>query len=74
VEQHYRVNTRALEVVDAFKTFKAVVENESGKRICEVMTDNARELSMGEMRRFCKAEGIKISTTTPYHPISNGVT
>ena len=62
-----------LEAVDVFKTFKAVVENELGKGICEVMTDNARELSMGEMLCFCKAKGIKISTTVPYHPASNGV-
>ena len=28
---------------------------------------------MGEMSRFCEAEGIKISTTVPYHPALNGV-
>ena len=41
----------------------------SGK---EVMT-NARELPMGKMSHFCEAEGIKISTTIPYHPALNGV-
>ena len=69
VDDHTRpVYTRPLrlksEAADAFKTFKATVEKESGK---EVMTDNARELSMGE------AEEIKISTTVPYHPAPNGV-
>lgn len=61
------------EVVKAFKAFKVVVENESGRKIREVMTDNVRELSTGEMRRFCEAEGIKLSTTVLYHPASNGV-
>ena len=61
------------EAVDAFKAFKAVVENELGREIREVMTDNAPELSMSEMCRFCEAEGIKLSTTVPYRPASNGV-
>ena len=61
------------EAADAFKSFKAAAENESGKRIREVLTDNTRELSMGEMSRFCEAEGIKLNTTVPYHPASNGV-
>ena len=33
---------------EAFKKFKAAAENESQKRMREVMTDNARKLSMGE--------------------------
>ena len=37
------------------------------------MTDNAQELCMGEMLRFCEAEGIKVSTKVPYCPDSNGV-
>jgi transposase InsO family protein len=62
------------EAVAAFKTFKAMVENELGRKVREVMTDNAHKLSMGEMRTFCKTKGIRISTTVPYHPVSNGVT
>jgi hypothetical protein len=50
-----------------------MVKNKSSRRICEVMTDNAHELSMGEMRTFCETEGIRISTTVPYHPASNGI-
>jgi len=37
------------------------------------MTDNARELSMREMRNTYKREGTKRHTTVPYHPTSNGV-
>ena len=35
---------------EAFKILKAAAENKSQKRMREVMTDNARELSIGEMR------------------------
>jgi len=37
------------------------------------MTDNARELSMGEMCDICERDSIKLHTTVPYHPASNGV-
>ena len=61
------------EAVTAFKVFRAAAELESGKRLREVMTDNAGELSMGEMRELCEQEGIKLHTSVPYHPVSNGV-
>ena len=61
------------EAVEAFKVFKAAAENESGKKIRKIMTDNARELSMREMREICERDGIKLNTTVPYHPASNGV-
>jgi transposase InsO family protein len=59
--------------VDAFRMYKAAAEGESGKKLREVMTDNAGELSKGEMRKICEEEGIRLSTTVPYHPASNGV-
>ena len=37
------------------------------------MTDNARGLSMHEMRDICKRDSIKLHFTVPYHPASNGV-
>jgi len=61
------------EAPEAFKAFRVATENGSGKWLCEVMTDNARELSMGEMRDICERNGIKLHTTVPYHPVSNGV-
>jgi len=54
----------------AFKILKAAAENESQKMI--VMTDNARELSMGEMRQTCEQEGIKHYTSVRYSPELNG--
>jgi len=53
------------EAPDAFKAFRAAAENESGKRLREVMTDNARELSMGEIRDICDRDGVKLHTTVP---------
>ena len=32
------------------------------------MTDNARELSMGEMRDICEYDSIRLRTTVPYPP------
>jgi len=58
---------------DAFKAFREAAENVSGKRLREVMTDNARELSMGEMGDICECDGVKLHTTVSYHPASNGV-
>ena len=34
------------EAPEAFKTFRAVAENELQKRMHEIMTDNARQLCM----------------------------
>ena len=51
------------EAPEAFKAFRAATENGSGKGLCEVMTDNACELLMGEMRDICKHD-----LTVLYHP------
>ena len=62
-----------MEAVEVFKAFQAEVERALGNKLCEVMTDNARELSMGEMCELCECEGIRLNTTVPYHPALNGV-
>jgi len=61
------------EVPEAFKAFRAATENGSGKRLCEVMTDNARKLLMGKMCDICECNSIKLHWTVPYHPVLNGV-
>jgi len=53
--------------VDAFKTYIAAAENESKNTLGVVMTDD-----MGEVRNICDKKGIRLSTTVPYHPASNG--
>ena len=42
---------------------KVAAEDESQKRLREVMTDNVCELNMGEMRQICEQEGIKLHTS-----------
>ena len=54
---------RLYAAIEAFKPFKAAAENESGKRVKEIMTDNAHELSMGEMFDICERDGIKLHTS-----------
>ena len=61
------------EAVKVFKAFQAEVERALGNKLCEVMTDNTCELSMGEMRELCERKGIRLNTTVSYHPASNGV-
>ena len=51
---------------NTFKSFQAAVENESGSRLCVVMTDNAHELSMGEVCNICEQHSIKLDTTVLY--------
>ena len=45
----------------------------SGSRLCVVMTNNTHELSMGEVLEICEQDSIKLHTTIPSHPASNGV-
>ena len=44
-----------------------------GKRIRGIMSDDTRKLSTREMHDICEHGGIKLQTTVPYHPASNGV-
>ena len=64
-----RPKSEALEALDAFK---AAAENEYQKRMREIMTDNARELCMGELKVICEEEGIKLHTSVRYSPESMG--
>ena len=64
------------EAPGGLKVFKAVPENEPQKRMREIMTDNARELcmkDMKDMKDICEQESIKLHTSARYSPESNGV-
>ena len=50
------------EAADAYKSLRVAAENKSGFRLRAVVIDNARELSMGEVRDICKQDGIKLYT------------
>jgi hypothetical protein len=61
------------EVFDKFKEFKALVENQTEKKIKVLRTDNGGELCGNEFKEFCKKCGIERKKTTPYTPQQNGV-
>jgi hypothetical protein len=61
------------EVFDRFKEFKALVENQTEKRIKVLRIDNGREFCENEFEEFCKKCGIARKNTTPYTPPQNGV-
>ena len=56
-----------------FRTFKALVENQTEKRIKVLRTDNGTEYESNEFNDFCIEAGIKRETTTAYTPEQNGV-
>jgi transposase InsO family protein len=61
------------EVFDMFKEFKALVENQTEKRIKVLRTDNGGEFMGMNLKEFCKKCGISRKNTTPYTPQHNGV-
>jgi transposase InsO family protein len=61
------------EVFDKFKEFKALVENQTEKKIKVLRTDNGGEFCGNEFEEFCKKCGIERQKNTPYTPQQNGV-
>jgi hypothetical protein len=55
-------------VFDKFKEFKALVENQTSKKIKVLRTDNGGELCGNEFEEFYKKCGIARQKTTPYTP------
>ena len=56
-----------------FRTFKALVENLTGKKIKILRTDNGTEYETNEFKNFCREADIKRETTTVYTPEQTGV-
>jgi transposase InsO family protein len=61
------------EVFDRFKEFRALVENQTGRRIRVLRSDNGGEYTSNEFVEYCATEGIKKELTVPYNPQQNGV-
>ncbi|GAA6026934.1 hypothetical protein JCM8202_005054, partial [Rhodotorula sphaerocarpa] len=64
---------RKSDVFGAFQRFKAAAENESGKRIHRLRSDNGGEYISNEFSDFLAEHGIFRETLPPYSPRSNGV-
>ena len=56
-----------------FKTFVTLVENQSGKKVKCLRTDNGGEYVSKAFKDFCDLKGIKQELTAPYNPSQNGV-
>jgi len=58
------------QVINIFKTFKALVENQTGHKICALQTDNAREYL--SLTHFLHQHGIHHRLICPYTHEQNG--
>ena len=56
------------EVLDRFREFRALVENQSGKKIKVLRSDNGGEYTFDGYVDFCSEAGIKREFTVPYNP------
>lgn len=61
------------EAFEMFKEFKALIENQKGKKIKIFRSDNGGENTSKEFIDFCEKEGIKKETIVPYTPEQNRV-
>ena len=61
------------EVFGLFKVFKALVENQSGRRLKILRSDNSGEYVKSDFIQYCEYEGIQMQHSIPYTPHQNGV-
>lgn len=61
------------EATDSFKSFRRWVENQTGKLIKNLRTDNGGEFDNQEMRKYCDSRGIEFRTTIPYTSAQNAL-
>ena len=58
---------------EKFKIFKALTENQTGKRPKEIRSDRGGEFNLGDFKEFCDKHGIKREYTISGTPQHNGV-
>eukprot|EP00253_Pinus_taeda_P014620 PITA_14620 len=73
LQDDFSRNTWKYEVFDRFKEFKALVVNQTEKKIKVTRTDNGGEFCNKEFEELCKKCGIARKKATPYTPQQNGV-
>ena len=61
------------DVFGAFKTWKAMVKNETDLKIKTLQLDNEGEYVNAEFQRYYDENGIKTKRTVPGNPQQNGV-
>ena len=60
-------------MLSIFKTFVTLVENESGKNLECLCTDNGGEYISKAFQDFCESKIMKQELIAPYNPSQNGV-
>lgn len=68
----YVIKTRD-EVASVFQEYKEFVENQTGRRIKCIRTDNAAEYRGGDFASIIKRSGIKHEFSVPHTPQQNGL-
>ena len=58
---------------EKFKNWKVLIENQTGRKIKRLRTDNGLEFCSREFDDFCRDEGIARHYTVRYTPQQNGV-
>ncbi|KAG8474588.1 hypothetical protein CXB51_031227 [Gossypium anomalum] len=61
------------DVFSVFKSWKIMIEKQTGKQIKYLRTDNGLEFCSDEFNRLCKSEGIVRHLTVRHTPQQNGV-
>ncbi|KAL2251745.1 UNVERIFIED_CONTAM: Retrovirus-related Pol polyprotein from transposon TNT 1-94 [Sesamum indicum] len=61
------------EVFEKFEKWKILVENQTGKKLKSLRTDNGLEFCNQSFSEMCEKHGIKRHKTNPYTPQQNGV-
>jgi myosin-crossreactive antigen len=61
------------QVFSRFQEFKALVENQTGKKIRVMRSDDGGEYTSKEFIDFCIGKGIRRELTILYNPQQNGV-
>ena len=56
------------EVLQRFQEFKALVENQTGRKIQALRSNNRGEYTSKEFDEYCRQEGIQRQLTIPYTP------
>lgn len=64
---------RKSDLLEAFKSYKTMIENKTGKKIKYLQSDNGREYRNVEMDRYLDECGISRRYTVPHSPQQNGV-
>ena len=61
------------EVFSKFKEYKALVENQTDRKIKTLRSDNGGEFTSEKFKELCRESRIKRELRDPYNPQNNGV-